>query len=86
MAELYGSGKRRWVPDGGLQKHREKIHRESKIADHKNLPFTFSKPPRRTGFSTFECEECGCVMSLPKNTVMVICSTCNDLRNEKSLI
>lgn len=83
MAELFGSGKRRWVPEGGLQRHRDKIHKESKIADSKNLPFTFSKPPRRTGHDLFECEGCGHIMSLPKNSIMAVCSSCGKLRKVK---
>jgi len=85
MAELFGSGKRRWEPEGGLHKHREKIHKESKQFDNKNLPFTLSKPQRRTGHNAFECEGCGYIMWLPKNTVMVICSECNKLKNVKEL-
>jgi len=68
---------RRWVPEGGLQKHREKIHRESKFADeHKNLPFTFSKPQRKSN-EVFRCVECGRIFSAPKNTIMCICKECN---------
>lgn len=85
MAELFGSGTRRWVPEGGVQKHNEKIRRESKHADQKNLPFTFSRPPRRTCHDAFECVGCGHVMFLPKNTVMVICSECKELKTVKEL-
>lgn len=85
MAELFGSGKRRYIPEGGLQKHRDKIHKESKMADQKNLPFTFSKPIRRTCHDTFRCEGCGHIMYLPRNSVMVICSNCNELRKVTEL-
>lgn len=72
-----GSTPRRWIPEGGEQKHREKIHRESKFADdHKNLPFTFSKPPRRSRNETFECVECGRILSAPVNTIMCSCPVC----------
>ena len=46
---------RRWVPEGGLQKLKNKIHRESKAADDfKKLPFTFSKPIRKS-HAVFVC-------------------------------
>ena len=68
---------RRWVPPGGIKKHNEKIHRESKIADdHKNLPFTFSKPTKDKRHEWFECVECGRVISAPVNTVMCVCPDC----------
>ena len=39
-----GSTKRRWIPEGGEQRLRDRIHKESKfVDDHKNLPFTFAK-------------------------------------------
>lgn len=78
MGELSpGSTPRRWIPEGGLQKHREKIHRESKIADdYKKLPFTFSKPPRRVKHRWFECIECGRLLEAPVNTVMCACPVC----------
>jgi len=75
---------RRWIPEGGLQKHRERIHRESKIADNKKLPYVFSKPIRKS-YALFECEECGRVFSAAKNTVMVICSTCKKLTRAKQI-
>ena len=85
MAELFGAGKRRWEPAGGLQKHNEKIRKESKQADQKNLPFTFSKPVRRTCHDYFECDGCGSIMSLPRNTIMVVCSGCKELRKVTKL-
>jgi len=79
MGELSpGSTPRRWIPEGGEQKHREKIHRESKFAeDHKNLPFSFSKPPRNKKHEAFECIECGNTIWAPINTIMCVCSCCN---------
>lgn len=72
-----GSMPRRWIPKGGEQKHREKIHRESKLADdRKNLPFRFSKPPRSGKNHLFKCLECGHTFFASKNTVMCICSKC----------
>lgn len=79
MGELSpGATSRRWIPEGGLHKHNEKIHKESKFADdYKNLPFSFSKPPRSKRHEWFECVECGHILSAPKNTVMVECRQCN---------
>jgi len=70
---------RRWIPEGGLDKFNRKIHRESKFADdHKNLPFTISKPPRRTGrHEWFQCVECGKELNAPRNTFMLACTVCN---------
>jgi hypothetical protein len=69
---------RRWIPESGLQEYREKIHKESKIADKKNLPFTFSKPWKAKKQSQFKCG-CGHIFLASKNTVMVICSKCKQL-------
>ena len=78
MGELApGSTPRRWVPEGGLRKHRERIHRESKISDdHKNLPFTFSKPKKDKRADYFACVECGRYFSAPINTIMCACPNC----------
>lgn len=71
---------RRWVPEGGIKRHNEKIHRESKIADdYKNLPFTFSKPPRNKRHERFECVECGRLISASVNTIMCVCSVCKKI-------
>jgi len=72
-----GSTSRRWLPDGGEQKLRNKIHKESKFADdHKNLSFSFSKPKHLGKQILFKCLECGHTFFASKNTVMVICSKC----------
>lgn len=72
-----GSTKRRWDPEGGVTQHREKIHKETKFADeHKNLPFTFSKPPRNKKHDIFKCTGCGNIVSVPSNTVMIVCRSC----------
>lgn len=67
------------MPEKGLRKHQEKIHRESKIADQKNLPFTFSGPKRSGKQIWFRCVECDHVFLASKNTVMVICRECKKL-------
>jgi len=72
-----GSTPRRWVPEGGLRNHVDKIRRESKIADdYKKLPFKFSKPPRDKKHEWFECVECGRIVSAPVNTIMYACPDC----------
>ena len=72
-----GSTPRRWIPEGGERRLRDKIHKESKFAeDHKNLPFSFSKPRRLGSQVLFRCSECGHVFLASKNTVMCICSKC----------
>lgn len=72
---------RRYLPEIGERKFREKIHRESEIADQKNLPFTFSKPKHSGKQTLFGCNEneCGHVFFASKNTVMIICSKCKKL-------
>ena len=77
MAELPAGSPRRWIPEGGIQKHRERIHRESKFADdNKKLPFTFSKPFKDKKYITFECVECGKIIQGTKNAVLCICPVC----------
>lgn len=73
-----GSTPRRWTPSGGVRKHNEKIHRESKYADdHKNLPFSFRKPPKPKGLPAFiKCDNCGHITAASKITVGMICSRC----------
>jgi len=78
-------GERRWIPEGGIGKHNDKIRKESKIADSKNLPYTISRPPIRKSYTWFECEKCGHVFNAPKGTIMVICSECNKLTNARVL-
>lgn len=81
MSELLpGVTPRRWEPERGTDKLRERIHRESKFADdHKNLPFTFSKPRKRTSVAVLKCGECGYQFTGTKNTVCLICPDCKKL-------
>ena len=74
-----GSTSRRYEPNGGTKRHNERIHRESKYADdHKNLPFTFSKPYKPKGVTTYvKCDNCGHVVSATSVTVGMICKECN---------
>ena len=78
MGELSpGSTPRRWEPEGGERKHRERIHRESKAADnHGNLPFEFSKPSKGKKHTWFRCVECQREFSASVNTVMYACPEC----------
>jgi hypothetical protein len=87
MADLDpGTIGRRWLPDGGERKLREKIHKESTIADtHKNLPFKFSKPRKSSRESLIKCVECGNVSNGSVNTVMVICRNCKKVTKVKPL-
>jgi len=78
MVELSPGAPRRYVPEGGERKHREKIHRESKFADdHKGLPFSFSRPPKSKKQLWFRCVGCGHEMLASKNTIMIVCSNCD---------
>lgn len=73
-----GSVGRRYEPECGLKKYREKIHKESKFADdNKNLPFTFSKPNKPKRSKTVKCCNCGNISTANINTVGIICSNCN---------
>lgn len=78
MTELSpGSVDRRWIPEGGLRKHRDKIQKESKFADdYKNLPFDFSKPYKGKKTALFRCVECDRFLYAPVNTVMCACPVC----------
>ena len=73
-----GTVDRRWVPSGGSRKHNEKIHRESRRANHyKNLPFSFSKPNKPKGSSMYvKCNNCGHIISATTVTVGIICPSC----------
>lgn len=73
-----GSTGRRWTPPGGLKRHNERIHKESKFADdHKDLPFSFSKPSKPKGRSAYiKCNNCGYVTSGTTATVGIVCPEC----------
>jgi len=73
-----GSTPRRYEPSGGVKKHNERIHKESKYSDnYKNLPFSFRKPPKPTGRTSYvECNNCGNVSCATTATVGIICNAC----------
>jgi predicted Zn-ribbon and HTH transcriptional regulator len=75
--ELPPGSPRRYEPPGGVAKHNARIHRESKAQDLKNLEFSFRKPPKPVGRSTYiKCDNCGYVLSGTTATVGVICPEC----------
>lgn len=73
-----GETPRRYEPLSGVRKHNERIHRESKYTDdHKNLQFTFGKPPKARGVSVYvKCDNCGHITSATSITVGIICKEC----------
>lgn len=64
--------------DMGARKYREKIHKESALADStKNLPFKFSKPRKdKPSRLRLECSGCGKEFAITEDTRVVICSGC----------
>jgi len=81
-----GVTKRRWEPEGGINKHREKIHKESKYSDHnKNLPFSFSRPKKSGSKQYMECTNCGHIVHVSVNTVGIICNECKTYANIKEV-
>jgi hypothetical protein len=76
-----GTTERRWAPEGGIRKHNERIHRESKFVDsHGNLPFTFSKPKKPGRRKYVKCKGCGHISHVSVNTIGIICKECNAYR------
>lgn len=72
-----GSVGRRYEPAIGTKKHNERIHRESKASDGKNLQFDFRKPPKPVGRSAYvKCNNCGYILSATTATCGIICPEC----------
>ena len=64
----------------GSKKYKDMIDRGSKAADQKNLPFTFSKPAKRTKAPEniyHLCFLCGHVSMVSRHRVSQTCSGCN---------
>jgi len=65
----------------GTKKYREMIDRDSKNSDRfKNLPFTFSKPPKRTQARRdifHVCDNCTELTTVNKNTAGRVCGGCH---------
>jgi ribosomal protein S27AE len=81
-----GSAGRRYEPVGGVQKHNERIHRESAYVDkYKNLPFEFSKPKKPKKVVTKVCSNCGTYVSVTKHTIGVICNKCHTYAKVKEV-
>ncbi len=77
--ELSPGSPRRYEPKGGINKHNARIHRESKIADGKNLDFNFRKAPKPLGRPTaVECDNCGFIIGGTTATAGVICPECKE--------
>jgi hypothetical protein len=77
-----GSTGRRWQPEGGMRKHKERIDRDSRYADHNmNLPFTFSKPRRPGRKHYMKCPKCDSIVYVSVNTIGIICNNCNSYVN-----
>ena len=76
--ELSPGQGRRVEPEGGVEKHNKRIHKESKFArENKNLPFSFRKPPKPLGASiVLKCENCGTYINGTTATVGVVCKGC----------
>ena len=73
-----GATGRRYEPQGGVARHNARIHRESKQVDaHGKLPFTFSKPKKDSRTKLAKCDNCGVIKCVNKNTISIICSSCN---------
>lgn len=82
-----GTVNRRVIPEGGLKRHNERIHRESKIADdHKKLPFTFSKPKKPKRAKLIQCDNCGNISIGTINTVGIICENCHSFSSVSEVI
>ena len=71
---------RRYEPEGGVNKLRERIHRESKQVDsHSNLPFSFRKPLKPMGRNAYVmCDKCSHVIYASSITVGMICRSCGE--------
>lgn len=68
---------RRYDPVGGISKHKARIDSASKEADNKNLPFSFRKPFKPKGRSTYiKCDSCGYISIGTTATVGKICLEC----------
>lgn len=65
----------------GTRKYRDMVHKSSKAADDKNLPFTFPKKSKIKTSSRkgFECPHCGNIMLGTKFSYMIVCSSCKVL-------
>ena len=64
----------------GNKKYKEMVSKGSKMADMKNLPFSFSKPKTSEKLGKIcMCPKCEHISNVSKNTIMIVCSSCKSL-------
>jgi len=57
---------------------RQWVRDQAKKEDSKNLPFEFSKPPRRRGRTWIEfCFKCDRGLSISRDTYIAVCPKCS---------
>jgi len=73
-----GAAPRRWLPEQGLKKHNDRIHRENGSTTGADLPYTFSALPKPLSGrpNLVKCDNCGHLIGVSTATVGVICSNC----------
>jgi hypothetical protein len=77
--ELPPGSPRRYEPQGGVNNHNARIHRESEVSDRKNLEFNFRKPHKPVGRSAYvKCDNCGYVTGGTTATAGIICPECKE--------
>jgi hypothetical protein len=60
-----------------VSQRREWVRQQAKKEDSKNLPFEFSKPPRRRGKTWgVGCSECDTSITISRNTFIAVCPKC----------
>ena len=60
-----------------VSQRRDWVRKQAKKEDAKNLPFEFSKPPRRRGRTwNVGCLECDTSLTISRNTFIAVCPKC----------
>jgi hypothetical protein len=60
-----------------IDQRKEWVRQQAKKEDDKNLPFTFSKPPRRRGRTWgVPCYECHTGLTISRTTFIAVCPKC----------
>jgi hypothetical protein len=81
-----GTTPRRYEPAQGVQKHNERIHKESKTIDQKGMPFTFSKPSKTIKRQAKKvCTNCDHEVFVAPNCIGMICSNCKTYASVKEV-
>lgn len=64
----------------GAKKYREQIHRESKVLDQKNLPYSFGKPQKSSSGIRDIYATCssGHIKPITKTIVSYVCRECQE--------